>query len=168
MARSFSTRIATRVSKRGCLAWPVRVIGKLTGIERRVRWSQAKRIDVLGPHFWGQYDVYVDVAFNVAFFLPKADATLHVFVGNVVEATQWLKYGSSGDMVLDQQLDAGALQWKINPDQLLFRGRMLPPDERVYRGNVLGCESFRGVITRKWVDKHAREVVASMAEKGSP
>jgi len=143
----------------------INLISKLTGVEKKVKWSRAKRITVVGPEFWGQYDVFVDQNFDVAFFMSKADATLHVFVGNPVEATQWLKYEPNGSVSLNDELERGALEWKINPKNVLFRGSMLPPGRTVYRGDVVGSELFQELVTPDWIDQHAKGIVRSIVDK---
>jgi len=135
------------------------LIGKLTGLEKKVKWSRAKHIIIDGPEFWGQYDVFVDQEFNVVFFMPKADATLHIFVGNPVEAKQWIKYESNGTVSLHKQLESGSLEWKINPKNVLFRGRMLPPEKPVYRGIVSESTLFMELTTKDWIDEHAKEII---------
>jgi len=33
----------------------IRLLSKLTGVEKKVKWSQCKRIDIDGPDFWDRY-----------------------------------------------------------------------------------------------------------------
>lgn len=49
------------------------ILGKLTGIENSVKWSQSKEIKVSGPEFFGHHSIFVDPKFKVAIFLPKDD-----------------------------------------------------------------------------------------------
>lgn len=143
----------------------INLISKLIGVEKKVKWSRAKHITIVGPEFWGQCDVFVDQNFDVAFFVSKADATLHVFVGNLFEASQWLKYEPDGSVSLNKELERGVLEWKINPRNILFRGRMLPPGKTVYHGDVVGAELFKELVTPDWIDQHAKRIVQSIDEK---
>ena len=33
----------------------IRLLSKLIGVEKKVKWSQCKRIDIDGPDFWDHY-----------------------------------------------------------------------------------------------------------------
>ena len=57
----------------------LRLLGKLSGVEGKVKWSKAKKIEVVGPDFFGHYFVYVDPEFYVAIFLPKSDRYIAYF-----------------------------------------------------------------------------------------
>ena len=130
---------------------PFNIIGKSTGIERKVKWSRGKMIQVYGPPFFGDYNIFVDFDFNVAVFLPKDDKTLHVFVGNIVKANRWMKFDSNGNKVLDKILSEGSFEWKINPKTILYRGKMLPPDQLVYKGRVINYQDFTEKIDDNWI-----------------
>ena len=120
----------------------LRLLGKLTGIEGKVKWSCAKIIEVIGPDFFGHYRVYVDPEFNVAIFLPKADKTLHIFLGDIFRAHRWIKCDPTGEKVLDKTPPEEAFEWKINPKNIWYRGTGFPPDKNIYRGKVVGSGEF--------------------------
>jgi len=132
-------------------------LSKITGIEDKVKWSRAKKIEVIGPSFFGHYYIYVDPYFKVAIFLPKADKTLHIFIGNIVEGHLWQKYDSNGIKVHDDKPPKGAFEWKINPRNVLFRGTGFPPEQLIYEGKVISFESFSEVINDEWITKKKDE-----------
>jgi len=141
----------------------LRLLGKLTGIEGKVEWSRAKKIEVLGPEFLGQYYIYVDPEFNVAIFLPKSDRTLHIFVGDIFRAHRWIKCDQTGNKVKDENPPAEAFEWKINPKNIWYRGTGFPPGKPGYRGKVISSEDFVDEIDEKWLDARIKEYVQMMS-----
>lgn len=143
-------------------------LSKITGIENKVKWSSAKKIKVIGPPFWGQYYIYVDSYFKVAIFLPKADKTLHVFIGNIVKGHIWQKYDSNGVKVHEDNPPKGAFEWKINPRNVLFRGTGFPPEQLIYEGKVVSFESFSEVINDEWITKKKDEYMKMIKQDNLP
>jgi len=142
----------------------IRLLSKLTGVEKKVKWSQCKRIKVDGPDFWGRYEVFVDSALDVAFFLPKSDFSVHILAGNVIEASRWLKYEPSGKLLNDESIPKGNIEWKINPTRVLLRGRGLPPDKSIYKGKVISNNLFYEKITNGWMVSHVHKLQAQMKQ----
>ena len=136
----------------------IRLLSKLTGVEKKVKWSQCKRIQVDGPDFWGRYEVFVDRALDVAIFLPKNDFSVHIVAGNIIEASRYLKYDPSGELSNDTSITKGSIEWKINPTKVLFRGHGLPPDRSIYEGKVISSTSFHDKITNDWIVSHVHEL----------
>lgn len=123
------------------------VLGKITGIERKVKWSQRKMIQVYGPPLYGDHNIFVDSSFKVAVFLPKGDKTLHVLVGDIVKANRWLKFYTNGNQLFDKKLSERDHEWKINPKNILYRGDMFSPEQPVYKGEVVNFKKFNEEIT---------------------
>ena len=142
----------------------IRLLSKLTGVEKKVKWSQCKRIDIDGPDFWGRYEAFVDTGLNVAFFLPKNDHSIHVLIGNVIEASRHQKYSSSGELLTDDTLPQGGIEWKINPAKVLFRGHGLPPSHKIYEGKVISDNFFHEEITDDWIASHVRKLQTQMRQ----
>jgi len=138
------------------------ILGKLTGIEAKVKWSQAKKIEVVEPSMYGQHFIYVDKEFNVAIFLPKADKTIHVFYGDIFRATRWMKFNSNGSKELDRSLKKKSHEWKINPKNIYYRGRMLPPDQPVYKGLIQKFADFNETINDDWILGKKDEIIKQM------
>ena len=141
----------------------LRFLGKLTGIEGKVEWSSGKKIEVVGPDFFGQYHIYVDPEFNVAIFLPKSDRTLHVFIGDIFRAHRWIKCDQAGKKVKDETPPEEAFEWKINPKNIWYRGTGFPTGKPGYRGKVVSSEDFLDKINREWIDSKIKEYVQMMA-----
>ena len=141
----------------------MRFIGKLTGIEDKVKWSQAKKIEVVGPDFFGQYFIYVDQHFNVAIFLPKADRTLHIFVGDIFRAHRWIKCDQNGKKIKDETPPEEAFQWKINPKNIWYRGTGLPIDKPGYHGKVISFEVFFDDINEEWINLRIKDYIHLMS-----
>ncbi len=142
----------------------LRFLGKLTGIEGKVEWSRAKKIQVLGPDFYGQYYIFVDPEFNVAILLPKFDKTLHIFVGDIFRAHRWIKCDQAGKKVIDEIPPAEAFEWKINPKNIRYRGTGFPPGRPSYRAKVISSEDFLDEINEKWLDSKIKEYIQMMSE----
>jgi len=134
------------------------------GIEGKVQWSRAKKIEVVGPDFFGQYYVYVDQNFNVAIFLPKSDRTLHIFVGDIFRAHRWIKCDQVGEKVKYETPPKEAFEWKINPKNISYRGTGFPPGRPGYRGRVVSSEDFSGEISEEWIDSKTKEYIQMMCE----
>ena len=137
-------------------------IGKMTGIEGKVKWSRSKRIEVVGPDFFGQYYIYVDPKFNVAIFLPKSDLTLHIFVGDILRAHRWIKCDKSGKKFKDETPPEEAFKWKINPKNIWYRGTGFPPGKPGYRGKVISFAEFFDEINEEWIDLKIEEYIKMM------
>lgn len=75
-------------------------IAKITGVEKKVKWSRAKRITVIGPPFFGKYEIYVDNKLDVALLLPKTDGTVHVLIGTIIGCERWEKYENMTQTVI--------------------------------------------------------------------
>ena len=142
----------------------IRLISKLTGVEKKVKWSQCKRIEIDGPDFWDRYEVFVDSALDVAFFLPKSAYSIHVLIGNVIKASHHQKFVSSGELLTDDTLPKGGIEWKINPTRVLFRGHGLPPGQTIYEGKVISDNVFHGKITNDWIATHVHELQTQMKQ----
>ncbi len=138
------------------------VLGKMTGIESKVKWSQRKMMQVYGPPIYGDHNIFVDGDFNVAAFLPKGDKTLHVLAGDIVKANRWLKFDSNGNQAFDKKLSETAHEWKINPNTILYRGRMFPPEQPFYKGKVLSFKEFDEEITEEWLISMKNEFMGFM------
>lgn len=127
------------------------ILGKITGIEKKVKWSRAKIIQVNGPPIYGNHNIFVDPNFNVAVFLPKSDKTLHVLVGDILKANRWLKFDINGKKLFDKKLSERDHEWQINPKNILYRGRMFSSEQPVYRGKVITFKDFNVEITDEWL-----------------
>ncbi len=140
------------------------LFSKITGIEDKVKWSRAKKVEVIGPSFFGQYYIYIDPNFKVAIFLPKSDKTLHVFIGNIVEAQIWQKYSSNGIKVYESNPAKGGFEWKINPNNVLFKGTGFPPGKLFYEGKVVSFEDFTEEINDQWANDKKEEYMRLMSQ----
>jgi len=141
----------------------LKFLGKLTGVEGKVEWSRAKKIQVVGPDFLGQYFIYVDPKFNVAIFLPKSDKTLHIFIGDIFRAHRWIKCDRGGQKVKDEIPPEEAFEWKINPKNIWYKGTGFPPDKPGYRGKVISSEDFFDEIDKEWLDTKIKDYVKMMS-----
>ena len=137
-------------------------LGQLTAVESDLKWSRCKAIYVQGPPFFGCYSIFVDADLNVAFFLPNGDRSLHVFFGNPVAASRWIKFSPDGNVTLDKLVGPDSFGWEISQSGVLLRGRMLPPNNPVYKSDVLAHEFFGEEITAAWLREHAHEALKSM------
>jgi hypothetical protein len=135
------------------------ILSKLIGIENKVKWSQSKKIKVVGPDFFGQYFIYVDPNFNVAIYLPKDDKTLHIFLGDIFYAQRWIRCDTRGNKVIDEKPPKEAFQWKINPNRIWYRGTGFPPNKPVYFGKVISSEQFIQSITEEWIDMMIKKYI---------
>lgn len=127
------------------------ILGKITSIEKKVKWSRAKMIQVYGPPIYGNHNIFVDYKFNVAVFLPKDDKTLHVFMGNIMKANRYFKFDANGNKLFVENFSERAFEWKINPKIILYRGSMLSPEQPVYKGKVVNFREFNEEITDEWL-----------------
>jgi len=125
-------------------------------------WLRAKKIEVAGPDFFGRYSIYVDPKSNVAIFLPKSNKTLHIFIGDIYRATRWIIFDIKLLKVIDKTPHEDAFQWKINPQNIWYRGTGLPPGKSGYRGEVLSSEDFIDEITDEWLDIKIEEYIRMM------
>jgi hypothetical protein len=128
-------------------------------------WSRAKKIEVVGPDFFGRYSIYVDHKSNVAIFLPKSNKTLHIFIGDIFRANRWIICDITGLKVIDKTPPEEAYQWKINPKDIWYRGKGLPPGKSGYRGEVLSFEDFIDEINDEWLDIKIKEYLRMMGSK---
>ena len=119
--------------------------------------SRAKKIEVVGPDFFGRYSIYVDPKSNVAIFLPKSNKTLHIFIGDIYRANRWIICDMKGLKVTDKTPSEEAYQWKINLKNIWYRGTGLPPGKSGYRGEVLSSEDFIDDINDEWLDIKIKE-----------
>jgi len=124
--------------------------------------SRAKKIEVVGPDFFGRYSIYVDPKSNVAIFLPKSNKTLHIFIGDIFRANRWIICDITGLKVIDKIPPEEAYQWKINPKDIWYKGTGLPPGKSGYRGEVLSFEDFIDEINDEWVDIKIKEYIKMM------
>ena len=141
----------------------LRTLGKLTGIEGKIEWSRAKKIEVIGPEFLGQHFIYVDKDFNVVIFLPKSDRTLHIFVGDIFRAHRWIKCDPTGEKVKDETPPEEAFEWKINPKNIWYRGTGFTPGKPGYRGKVIESKEFLDEINENWLDTKITEYIQLMS-----
>jgi len=125
-------------------------------------WSLAKKIEVVGPDFFGRYSIYVDPKSNVAIFLPKSNKTLHIFIGNIFRANRWIICNFKGLKVIDKTPSEEAYQWKINPKDIWYRGTGLPAGKSGYSGKVLSFEDFIDEINDEWLDIKIKEYMRMM------
>ena len=142
----------------------LRLLGKLIGIEDKVKWSQSKKIEAIGPDFFGQYFIYVDTDFNVAIFLPKSDKTLHIFLGDIFRANRWIKCDPTGEKVIDETPPSEAFELKINPKNIWYRGTGFPPDKPGYRGKVVSFIDFYDEINEEWINSRIEEYIDMMSK----
>lgn len=140
------------------------ILGKITGIEAKVKWSKAKKIEVVEPLMYGKHFIYIDRNFKVAVFLPKADKTIHVLVGNIFNADRWIKYDDKCKVLLERDIGKKSHQWKINPKNIYYRGSMLSPDRSVYSGHVQKSEEFLELIDNVWIKKNTEYLIKQMKE----
>ena len=128
-------------------------------------WSRAKRIEVVGPDFFGRYTIYIDPKSNVAIFLPKFNKTLHIFIGDIFRAKRWIICDMIGLKVIDKIPPEEAYLWKINPKDIWYRGTGLPAGKSGYRGEVLSTEDFIDEINDEWLDIKIKEYMRMMGSK---
>jgi hypothetical protein len=125
-------------------------------------WSRAKKIEVIGPDFFGRYSIYVDPKSNVAIFLPKSNRTLHIFIGDIFRANRWIICDIKGLKVIDKIPKEEAYHWEINPKDIWYSGVGFPPGKSGYRGEVLSFEDFADEINAEWLDIKINEYVRMM------
>jgi len=128
-------------------------------------WSRAKKIEVVGPDFFGRYSVYVDLKSNVAIFLPKSNKKLHIFIGDTIRANRWIICDITGLKVIDKTASEEAYQWRINPKDIWYKGTGLPSGESGYRGKVISFEDFIDEINDEWLDIKIKEYMRMMGSK---
>ena len=139
------------------------ILDFISNATSNVEWSRAKKIVVSGPDIFGDYEIFVDANFNVAIFLPKSDRTMHILMGDIVRAHRWIKCDEAGQKIVDKTPPRDAFEWKINSDFILYRGKGFPPEEKVYRGQVVSADVFDGVINENWLNVKIREYVQMMS-----
>lgn len=128
-------------------------------------WSRAKKIEVVGPDFFGRYSIYVDPKSNVAIFLPKSNKKLHIFIGDIYRASRWIICDIKGLKIIDKTPPEEAYLWKINPNNIWYRGTGLPTGKSGYRGEVLSSEVFIDEINDEWLDIKIKEYLRMMGSK---
>ena len=115
-----------------------------------VIWSRAKKIEVVGPDFFGRYSIYVD---------PKSNKTLHIFIGDIFRAKRWIIYDMKGLKVKDEIPPEEAYKWEIDSKNIWYRGTGLPAGKAGYRGEVLSFENFIDEINDEWLDINIKEYI---------
>lgn len=144
----------------------LRSVAKLSGIEEKVKWSRQKQIMAFGEDPLGYHYVYVDSNFNVAIFLPKGDLTQHVMIGDITNASRWLKFDSKGKLEFDKTVSDKFHEWKINPKTILHRGVAFDPRRSsIYRAKVLHVEESSDQITDDWIKEKIKEHLEKMTEQ---
>ena len=96
-------------------------------------WFRSKHLKVVGPDFWGKFDIYIDRNLHIAIFLPKADHAVHVLRGTVDRATLHYTYSAAGKRTSAGTLFSGQIQWHLSPTELQFHGLRLPDARQRYR-----------------------------------
>jgi len=127
-------------------------------IRKNVEWSRAKGLVVYGPEAFGHHFVYVDSNYKIAIFLPKADKTLHIFIGGLTHAKRWIKYDSSGAEVFDKDIDDKELEWKIDRDKVRYRGYGLKSTAAGLKGKVVDHDKFTDLINPNWILRKKEEM----------
>ncbi|MBT3679896.1 MAG: hypothetical protein HOF36_01395 [Candidatus Marinimicrobia bacterium] len=143
----------------------LKAFAKLSGIEDNVMWSQSKELVVDGPHFFGLHYLYIDSEFHIVQFLPKLDLNLYILEGDPIQATNEYQIGPSGNIVKERSLPKGDHEWKINPNIVHYRGRLIGPKRTRHTGKVMFAFPFQGTIDREWILKRAIEIHAKQKTK---
>jgi len=134
---------------------PAEIIRRMKDVPEIMKWSQNKHLVVEGPWFWGIHHVYVANDFKQILICLKEDLTTHVFIGIPTHAEEWRRYHKDAVLHFSKRYeDDDILQWKIYKDYVLYRGRMLPPNEpqgEPYWGEVIKVESWDGNFSDEWL-----------------
>ena len=48
-------------------------LGKITGIEKNIKWAMSKELIVDGPNFLGRFKIYISKIGKIAVIIPKSD-----------------------------------------------------------------------------------------------
>lgn len=123
----------------------------MKNIRDNVKWSRAKGLVVYGPDMFGHHFVYVDNNFKVAIFLPKSDRTLHILIGDPVQANWWMKYDPSGNEEFNKNLSGKEFEWKIDRDRIRYRGTALKSPAYGQSGKVINSYEFTDLIDQDWI-----------------
>jgi hypothetical protein len=146
----------------------LRFISKLTGIEKKIRWSRAKKIEAIWPATLEKFYVYVDPYLNVAIFLtPQDHKTLRVYIGNIVEAHTWQEFDLKGNKIGEKELPKHTINWKINPLNVLLRHSFAPPDQRISEGKIVSHEEFTEEINQRWISRKKNEHIEIINMQGN-
>ncbi len=145
----------------------LRTLGKISGIEEIVKWSRGKAIEVHEKNVYGQHFVYVDNDYNICIVLAKADGTLHIFIGDIVEAKRHIKYGADNNKMLDRVMESDEMQWKINPNRVLYHGLSMPNKLKVYKGKVISSNAFNKSIDDNWINLTKDVFLKEMQSSGN-
>jgi len=124
---------------------PYEIISRMKDIPEILKWSMRKHLIVSGPYFWGIHHIYIDDNLRHVVICLKDDRTSHVFIGDESNAMKWRKYDDHFNLLFENDLDDGSLEWKIYKDLVLYKGNMLPPKEipeEPYWGTLIGDEEF--------------------------
>ncbi len=125
-------------------------------------WLRSKRLKVQGPTFWGKFEIFVDQDLHVAIFLPKMDRSIHVLIGTISEATLHLTFNASGKRTQTLALHSDEIQWRLNPADIQFLGRRLPPGEKQYTAEILTVGAFSDLVDQAWIVRHVQHLHVGM------
>ena len=140
---------------------PFDMILRMKDIPEILQWSKKKHLVVSGPSFWGVHHIFIDENLCHVIICLKDDRTSHVFIGNESNAKKWRKYDKHYDLLFEQNLDDGVLEWKIYKDIVLYKGKMLPPKEisaEPYYGALIDYEEFTEEISDSMIVRHIRDL----------
>jgi len=126
-------------------------------------WFRAKRLKVLGPNFWGKFEIFIDQNLHIAMFLPKADHSVHVLRGTMTRATLHYTYNAAGKRTSAVTLFEDQIQWQMSPTEIQFEGLRLPEAKRRYLAEVMAAWPFEETIDQAWIIQTVEELQARMA-----
>ena len=118
---------------------------------RDAGWFRSKHLKVIGPDFWGKFEIFIDRNLHIAMFLPKADHSVHVLRGTMERATLHYTYNGAGKRTSAVTLFNAQIQWHLGPTEIQFNGLRLPDEKRRYLAEVGAAEPFEGTIDQAWI-----------------
>ena len=139
-------------------------LGKITGIEKNIKWAMSKELIVDGPNFLGQFKIYISKIGKVAVILPKSDMTIHIFLGDLAGANQWIKCDANGKRELDEPISSKSVRWRIKEKKILLRGNMLSPNDQIFYLQILNVSIFNDDISELWINQKIMEYLKIMSK----
>jgi len=126
--------------------------------------SSSKHLKVVGPDFWGKFDVFVDQSLHVAMFLPKADHSIHVLLGTPARATHHYTFNAAGKRTSAVMMFRDQIEWRMSQSGIQFQGLRLPDETKRYQAEVVETDPFEETINLAWIMRTVKDLQSQMAD----
>lgn len=139
----------------------LKLLSKLTGIDKQVEWYQGRCVTVFSRSSLGYHRIYVDQHMKAVLFSPRMERQIHLFRGTYIRPELFEIYNSDIEVEETMQITSSdGFDWKLKPKRTLYRGGYV---SGFATGDVIKSHTISFELSEEWIANALKAVMQNIA-----